>query len=73
MKVSVCAKKCIGCGACVSIANDIFDLDLQKGVAVVVKQSKEKNQAAIDAAESCPTSAIIISNKEKSNEQNKRE
>jgi len=42
MKVSICAKKCIGCGACVSIANDIFDLDLQKGVAVVVKEPKKK-------------------------------
>jgi len=61
MKIVVDPKKCIGCGACVAIANNIFDLDLQKGVAVVVKQPKEKDQTAIDAAESCSTSAIIIS------------
>jgi len=64
MKVIVDPKLCIGCGACVVIANDVFDLDQQKGVAVVVKQPTDNNNTINDAVESCPVSAIKISEEE---------
>jgi len=68
MKVSIDSAKCIGCGACVVIANDIFNLDQEKGAAVVVKQPDNNHQGVKQAAESCPVSAIIISNKETTDE-----
>ena len=60
MKVTVDEDTCTGCGACVSICPDVFDME--GDVAVV------KDPAAVagdeagcrDAAESCPVEAIAI-------------
>lgn len=59
MKVKVNQEACIGCGACVAIADEVFDINdnglSEVKVDAVVEENKEKVQEAID---SCPTAAI---------------
>lgn len=60
MKVKVIEEKCIGCGACIAIAPEIFDYN-DDGLATVIVDvvPKELEELAVDALESCPVSAII--------------
>ncbi len=53
---------CIGCEACVSICPDIFAMD-DDGLAFALKEHvpAELEDSAQEAADSCPTEAIIIS------------
>lgn len=48
---------CIGCGSCVAIAPDNFDFN-DEGLAYV--KNDEVNDDVKDAAEACPTEAIVI-------------
>ncbi len=51
--------RCIGCGACVGTANEVFDFD-DDNLATVVNQPTEENiNDAKEALENCPTNAII--------------
>lgn len=51
--------RCIGCGACVRTANEVFDFD-DDNLATVVNQPTEENISdAKEALENCPTNAII--------------
>lgn len=61
MKVMVNRDACIGCGACAAICDIVFEID-DEGLSVVKKEevSEEEKQAVIDSAESCPTSAIEV-------------
>ena len=59
MKVKVNKEACIGCGACVAIADEVFEIN-DEGLSEVkveanLEECKEKVQEAI---ESCPTAAI---------------
>lgn len=58
MKVTVDEDKCIGCGLCVSLAEEVFKIN-KMGKSEVVgeckEQEREKVQEAIDA---CPVGAI---------------
>jgi ferredoxin len=59
MKIEIDRELCIGCGTCVSIAPETFELD-SEGKSTV-KNLKGNDEAIIlDAAKSCPVSAIII-------------
>ena len=60
-KASVNKDLCIGCGACQEIAKGIFEID-DDGLAKVVCETveKDKEEDVIDAAEGCPTSAIVV-------------
>lgn len=60
--ITVDKTKCVGCGACVAIAGDNFDFD-DDGLSNVIND--EVTEAALDAAESCPFSAITIEQNEK--------
>jgi ferredoxin len=62
MKVKV-TSECIGCGACVAVAPDIFELDTDTMKSHVKKQPKdaEEEKLAKQAADACPVSAIVIS------------
>ncbi|MBR5370383.1 MAG: ferredoxin [Bacilli bacterium] len=66
MKVKVNQDACIGCGACVSIAEGIFEINgdgiSQAKVDVVPEDKKE---ATVEAMESCPTAAIVEVKEEK--------
>ena len=60
MKLKIDKEKCIGCGQCVGICDEVFDFDddnLAKVIANPVPEDKEED--ASTAKESCPTGAII--------------
>lgn len=59
MKVKVNSEACIGCGACVSICPDVFEInDDGLSQAKVEEVEKDKEQEVMDAKDSCPTGAI---------------
>lgn len=55
--VSVNKEKCIGCGACVSTCEEVFEL---KDGKAIVKKGKEKSKSPCvkEAVEICPVEAI---------------
>lgn len=59
MKVKVIKDQCIGCGACAAIAPEVFEIN-DEGLSTVKIEEvpKEHEEAANDAVDSCPTSAI---------------
>lgn len=61
MKVKVNREACIGCGACAAICEDVFEID-DEGLSVAKTEEvkKELEQEVRDAADSCPTAAIIV-------------
>ena len=59
MKVKVNQDNCIGCGLCVSNAEDLFEFN-DKGISVVKVDTvpEDKQDEAKEAIEGCPVSAI---------------
>ena len=58
MKVKVNQEACIGCGACASIAGEVFEIN-DEGLSQAKGAVKaEQEEAAKEAIESCPTGAI---------------
>ena len=59
MKVKVNDDACIGCGACVAIAPEVFEIN-DEGLSSAINEevSEENRDAAHEAVESCPTGAI---------------
>ncbi|MFA5351865.1 MAG: ferredoxin [Candidatus Gracilibacteria bacterium] len=55
-KITVNKAKCIGCGICVSICPDIFEMGAD-GKSQVINEAAEGGEAA---ASSCPVGAITI-------------
>ena len=55
--VSVDKETCIGCGACVSVCENVFEIKDNKAV---IKKGQEKSKAPCvkDAIDSCPVNAI---------------
>lgn len=67
MKFKVDQDKCIGCGACHSICEEIFDINKDgyaeaKDIEVTEESLKDD---ALSAKEGCPTDAIEIQEDEK--------
>ena len=60
-KVELIKDRCIGCGACMTIAPDNFTFD-DEGRAELINTNI--TDEAIEASETCPVSAIIIENTE---------
>ena len=59
MKIKVNQEACIGCGACTSVAEDLFEMnDDGFSTAKVEEVPADKEQQAKDAMETCPTGAI---------------
>ncbi len=58
-KVYVDEDLCIGCGVCVDTCPDVFELT-DDGKAEVIDGAEEDIDCAQDAADICPTGAIII-------------
>ncbi len=48
---------CIGCGACVAISPDAFDLN-DEGMSVVIAQDDYSDKWVDDSISACPVSAI---------------
>ncbi len=61
VKVSI-SDKCIGCGACVALAPDIFEMDASTMKSKVKKQpaGPDEVDTAKQAAEACPVEAIKV-------------
>lgn len=59
MKVKVNKDACIGCGACVSICDKVFEFD-DEGMSKVINSDVPSDLEADvkEAVESCPTAAI---------------
>jgi len=58
MTVKVDKGKCIGCGACISLCPDIFEL--KEGKSKVKEENPEDTECAENAVETCPVNAITI-------------
>lgn len=54
---------CIGVGNCVALAPTVFQLD-EESKAVVLDPSSVDDDTLLEAAESCPESAIIVEDDE---------
>lgn len=59
-KVDLNKERCIGCGACMSIAPDNFTFG-DDGRAEII--NNEATPEAVEASEMCPVSAITVENK----------
>lgn len=59
MKIKVNSEACIGCGACIAVAEDLFEMN-DEGLSTVKVDTvpEDKKEAATSAIEGCPTSAI---------------
>lgn len=61
MKVCVDVEVCTGCGPCVDICPEVFEMN-DEGIAIVKMNpvSSELEDSCREAADSCPTDAISI-------------
>ena len=60
MKLKVNQEACIGCGACVATAEDLFEInDEGLSQAKVEEVPEDKKELATEAVETCPTGAIV--------------
>jgi ferredoxin len=59
MKARV-TEDCIACGRCVEICPEVFEMGEDKAFAKVDPVPEEFEEAAQEAADECPTSAIVI-------------
>lgn len=57
-RVKVIRSKCISAGSCIAIAPKVFEFD-EASIAQVISQD-ELDDIKLLAAQSCPTSAIIV-------------
>lgn len=74
-KIKVNQDQCIGCGACVALASEVFNFN-DEGFAETIdnknnleEMDDELKEAALDALEGCPTSAIYKEDEEKEDEE----
>ena len=64
-KLKVNKESCIGCGACMALVEEVFEMG-DDGLAQTSdnnnldKMDKELKNEVIEAVEGCPTSAIVI-------------
>ncbi len=57
--IKIDKEKCIGCGACAIMAQDIFELG-EDGKARIKADVKIDEELARQTVESCPVNAIIL-------------
>jgi ferredoxin len=62
-RVKVIRKECIGAASCIAVAASTFQLD-NENKAVIQEGSTDAPDAILMAAQSCPTKAIIVIDKE---------
>jgi len=56
MVIKINLDECIGCGVCAQLCPEVFKLDEDEGKGMVISQ--EYSEAAKEAIDSCPVSAI---------------
>lgn len=62
-RVEVINDKCIGAASCAAIAPGVFELD-EENIARIISQDGDDDETKLLAAQSCPTSAIIVTDTE---------
>lgn len=62
-KVEVINEKCIGAASCVAIAPGTFRLN-EQNIAEVISQNGDPDDMKLLAAQSCPTTAIVVTDTE---------
>jgi len=60
MKAKVDPDLCVGCGLCVQTCPEVFRLEEDKAVVYVIPVPKDAEKRCPQAADECPTTAIII-------------
>jgi ferredoxin len=60
MKATVDKDLCLGCGVCVDICPEVFQMEDDKAVAKVAEVPAGAEGACQDAAQQCPVEAIKI-------------
>jgi ferredoxin len=63
LKIEVDRDACIGDGACCADAPNTFELD-DEDKAIVSEASTDSRETILEAAQNCPTDAIIVDDKE---------
>ncbi len=60
MKITINEPGCIGCGACVAICEDVFEMN-DEGISVIKNSNitDDMKDSVTEAIEACPTAAII--------------
>jgi ferredoxin len=58
MEIKINKEDCIGCGTCVALAGNTFEME--GDIAVVKKEITDDAETIKMAAESCPTKVISI-------------
>ncbi|MFH1395604.1 MAG: ferredoxin [Candidatus Omnitrophota bacterium] len=61
MKAVVDLEKCIGCGLCVQVAPEIYEMQEDKAVTKVDEIAEDKIEDAKNGADQCPVTAITLS------------
>ncbi|MBN2016111.1 ferredoxin [Candidatus Dojkabacteria bacterium] len=59
-KIKIDTKKCIGCGTCVALAGKTFEMGADNK-AKLKKGEADDDATVLQAAQSCPTQAILLS------------
>ena len=60
MKVRIIKEECIACGVCADIAPEVFEMGDDAAEVKVDDVPAEAQESVREAAESCPTEAIVI-------------
>ena len=60
MKVRVDPDLCTGCGVCIELCPEVFELQDDVSVATVSEVPAEHEDAVREAADACPVEAILV-------------
>jgi len=64
VKVKVDDEACVGCGLCVHICPEIFEMEFEKAHVIEADVHARMEDVCREAAGDCPSSAIIIADDE---------
>ena len=60
MKIKIDADACIGCGLCVQVCPDVYEMEGDKAVVKMGDVPEDKADDAKNAADQCPVNAISV-------------
>ncbi len=60
MKVSVDENLCTGCGLCVDICPEVFEMPEALSIVKTAEVAADLEEKVKEAAESCPVEAIVV-------------